>query len=107
MVQHGDGTWIRSFVRVLVYRLPCGAARDGGEFDGGCAANAIDRGAAQNDVSVPGDIAGDAGDRAIRIAGVQRIQLPAQGRRLTQLRHDDSVDARALLPAWNARAWPH
>ena len=64
VVRAGDGAGIRALLRLLVHRLPGGAAGDGGRLDDLGAANTAHRRVAQDVLPVPGDSAGPDRDRA-------------------------------------------
>ena len=64
VVRPGDGPGLRALVRLLVHRLPGGAAGDGGRLDDVGPAHAADRRGAQDVLPVPGHPAGPDRHRA-------------------------------------------
>ena len=74
MVRPGHGARVRPLLRVLVHRLPGGAARHGGGFDDRRAAHAADCGRAQDALPLPRHPPGH--DRA----GAQRRSMPRPGK---------------------------
>ena len=74
-VRRRDGARLRAVVRLLVHRLPRGAARDGRRFDGRRAAHAADRRRSEDVVSVSG---GDA--RPDRAVGARRSDAAQDAR---------------------------
>ncbi len=108
VVRDGHGPRLRAVVRLLVHRLPGGAARHGGRLDERRAAHAAHRRHPQDALPVhrhpagadrPGaDAAPGAGHRAAA-AGAARREL--------RLQHGDPGDAGALLPGGAAGPRAH
>ena len=121
VVRPGDGARIRAVVRLLVHRLPGGAARHGGGLDDRRTAHSADRGSAQDAVPLSRDPSGhdragarwrddaaaaagpDPGEAGRRRSAAARRRGPRGAR----LRPRDADDAGAALPLGHARARAH